>query len=405
MGVFRHKLRYRYRAINTVRYVIDFLFRLISRFIPKNDCLMVFHSTPDFCDNPRAFYEYIAEAHGEQYRCVWLVESEDWRNRLIDAGIPAEFLNSPKALWLFARAKYIITSHTYGVSLRVPGQIYVNLWHGMPLKAIGMLESSSTELARGLIHDRWYLSIATSQIMKSVLSASLGLVARRVMVTGQPRNDRLYCSPEVARECLERLIGKRLSGKRVVLYLPTYRVSDVRRDGVDILSNPFYAEPDIATELSNWLRSRSVEFIVKPHPHEIACLPARLPDGVSIIAEHSLRETLVDLYDILPAVDVLVTDYSSVYFDFLLLDRPIVFHVPDLEQYRADRGFAILPFEYWTPGPKTFVPQSLIAEIGSSLDDPSYFGSERRDVDAIVNEYRDSGSCERVYNAMIGRVQ
>ncbi len=111
-----------------------------------------------------------------------------------------------------------------------------------------------------------------------------------------------------------------------------------------------------------------------------------------------LQDNLLDLYDILGATDILVTDYSSIYFDFLLLDKPIVFIPTDLQEYEKSRGFLFDPYNFWAPGPKPLIFTDFLAELTKYIKDENYYKKERTIVNDIVNKYQDSKSSERLYN-------
>ena len=93
----------------------------------------------------------------------------------------------------------------------------------------------------------------------------------------------------------------------------------------------------------------------------------------------------------------MITDYSSVYFDFLLLDRPIIFIPFDIKEY-SKRGFALEPYDFWTPGPKVYSLNELIKELKVFINNPEYYNKERKTVNHLVNTYKDGKSCERVWN-------
>ena len=101
-------------------------------------------------------------------------------------------------------------------------------------------------------------------------------------------------------------------------------------------------------------------------------------------------------------VDLLITDYSSVYFDYLLLDRPIIFVPVDLEEYRKTRGFLLEPYDYWTPGKKALNQKDLQNMILQSfIKDDNV--ERRNELKNIVHYYQDGNSSERVWN-LIDRI-
>ncbi|MDI6818593.1 CDP-glycerol glycerophosphotransferase family protein [Methanothermobacter thermautotrophicus] len=351
------------RALNLIMVAIN-------RLVPKRDNQILFESIPDFSDNPSQLYSYI-KSLGTDYRMIWVVDSirDD-----IDA--PQYLRNTPSEFWQFLRSRYIVSSHGYHLMIRAGNQVYLNLWHGMPLKAMGYTEREPSILLPGVCDENYYL-IATSTIMRNALAACFNQDARRIHITGQPRNDKLLTE------------GRTMDDSRtIILYTPTYR--DTGRDE-SIFSMPDYSEE----KFQDFLREHDAVFLMKLHP---------LDSGIRQRSGGNIRalDPSEDLYDILQGVDVLVTDYSSVYFDFLLLDRPVIFAVPDLEEYRRVRGFVLEPFEFWAPGPRVETFSDFLEELERCLEDDDYYRRERRIVNSLVNQHQDGESSRRVYELVWG---
>lgn len=100
--------------------------------------------------------------------------------------------------------------------------------------------------------------------------------------------------------------------------------------------------------------------------------------NIKLCTSEFLAKYNLDIYQILSETDLLITDYSSVYFDYLLLDKPILFLNTDLDQYRNNRGFLLNPFEFWTPGPKVNIYNHFICELEKLLTDEKYYKTERK---------------------------
>lgn len=114
--------------------------------------------------------------------------------------------------------------------------------------------------------------------------------------------------------------------------------------------------------------------------------------------EYEANKEFVDLYEVLSATDILITDYSSVYFDYLLLDKPIIFATPDLKEYQEERGFCLEPFEEWTPGPKVVTQEQLQSAIRNCNKEKDQYYQARRKVRNNVHQYIDGNSSVRVWN-------
>jgi len=103
--------------------------------------------------------------------------------------------------------------------------------------------------------------------------------------------------------------------------------------------------------------------------------------------------------------DLLITDYSSVYFDYLLIDKPVIFVPTDIEEYSQKRGFLLEPYDFWTPGPKVYNQDNLLNSILANLNEPNKYKKERNLINSMINYYKDNKSSERVWNLIKERYE
>ena len=95
--------------------------------------------------------------------------------------------------------------------------------------------------------------------------------------------------------------------------------------------------------------------------------------NISLITDELLRDKEIDFYHLLAVSDLLITDFSSIYADYLLIDKPIIFISVDLQNYEEERGLLLNPYDMWMPGPKCFSQEELQNEIKKSLQNKNYF--------------------------------
>ena len=225
---------------------------------------------------------------------------------------------------------------------------------------------------------------------------------KKVYITGQPRNDKLFSS-ESQKQNLIKLLQIDISKyNKVVLFAPTFRMWGTRTEGIPKKDNVFNFDDYNAERFHYFLKKNKILFLLKFHPLEEELLLSKFEmlDAIILITSNMLQENLLDLYDILGAVDILITDYSSIYFDFLLLNRPIIFVPTDLEEYTKTRGFVLEPYDFWTPGPKVFKFKDFLKELKICTENPNYYEKERKVVNEIINRYKDNKSCERVWKTI-----
>ena len=382
------------------------LVNLLNKFIPKNQHLILFDSLPDFADNSKAFYEYLQTTNPyPNLRPVWVTSDNQLLEKLSSNGIKSYDKHSFRGFYQFFRSKYIFTTNNTFLELKSSRQVLVNLWHGMPLKTMGYAEDSKNPLLPHRSNDDNYALISTSNLMKNVLSSCFYIDARKVHVTGQPRNDKIF-SKEKSMENLSLIINNdQLKDKelkdyqKIVLFTPTWRNWEGKVDGK---SNPDLMNLDDYDDkrFTEFIDENKTLFLVKLHPFEEAEYSQILndKDDMVLITSNMLQDNLLDLYDILGAVDILITDYSSIYFDFLLLNKPILFIPTDLEEYEKSRGFLFDPYDFWAPGPKALKFTDFLDELKKCIGDEDYYRNERKMVNDILNKYQDSKSSERLYN-------
>jgi len=386
--------------------ILRFLFRVINRLIPKNKNQIVFESTPDFSDNVFSIFDYIQnnERSKDKYSLVWLIYDKKFLKKLKNQNINAYQKFSFKGLYCLLRSKYIFVSHNSFITLKTKNQILINLWHGMPLKTMLFTKPSKDEqnlLKSKDIIDNVDIFIATSMIMKTAIASCFYANPRKIHLTGQPRNDKLF--DMTSKEKLSDLLNIDLSNyEKIVIFCPTFRKSKYVIDGVSKKINIFNFNDYDKTIFHEYLTNHKILFLLKFHPFEEKYYLSKFKNQenshVILITKKMLQNEFLDLYDILSAVDVLITDYSSVYFDFLLRNKPVIFCPTDLDEYSKSRGFILEPYDFWTPGPKVKDFKNFLKELTKIIENSNYYKEERELINNIVNKYHDDNSCERVYN-------
>jgi CDP-glycerol glycerophosphotransferase len=210
---------------------------------------------------------------------------------------------------------------------------------------------------------------------------------RNVLECNYPRNDCLsgkspgfVLAPE--RKSLQRIEDLKRSGLRVILYAPTYR---------DSLGDAIKNRILNMGRLVDFCRNYKILFIFKSHPRRD--FNQRFPESENII----LYENNWDVYPLLPLVDSLITDYSSLYIDYLLLDKPIIFLPYDYRQYIKKEKKLYFNYECQTPGPKCLDQEGLEKEIIKCLDtDQDKYAEARKRMLAWVFAYQDGRGSERI---------
>lgn len=290
---------------------------------------------------------------------------------------------------------------THGYVPYVEGKIYIELWHGFPLKAMGLMYGNE-KVPYESITNYWKqvdMIFSYSPLYNTVLNACVAARATQYYVTGMPRNDVLV-EPS-AKTKLSSLIQRPLEDERIVFYLPTFRDADLSADRNDEWTNLFGFEQFDEELFKRFLVEHNIILIVKLHQYERRFNDEQdrldYDERIINLSNDTLSHSGIDLYEVLGACDALITDYSGVYFDYLLLDRPIIFTPTDLEQYESERGFIVDPYEAWTPGPKALDQSALQEAITTSLTNPTWYAEERVTIKNMVHTYADHSASSRVW--------
>lgn len=382
------------------------IFSLINSLYPKTEEI-VFLSVPDFCDNSKALFDYFRKK-GTSDKLHWIIRDKQKKRTLEDMGISVALKSSIKAKIWFLKSKIIVNDHG---SLRPKflskRQIYVNLWHGVPLKSVYFMDKGEKNKHHSYNNNNT-ITISTSDTVSSLLSACFHINAEQIYVTGQPRNDKLF-SPVTAMELSKLVDIKPKDFDHVVFYMPTFRQGYInRKEGRQFdESNIFGFEDFDKGKFSKFLEENKILFLCKLHPYEETMFKNKLNElskYVTLISDGNIFDKNIDLYSLVAKADILITDYSSVYFDYLLLDKPIIFTPTDLEEYRKKRGFVIEPYDFWAPGPKTITQEKLQNEIIKCIENPKYYEKERKTVNNIINRYKDDRSSERVAQIIMNKI-
>lgn len=380
------------------------IIKIFNSFIPKNYKILLFCTYPDFSDNAEALYRYYCR-NQHDYDLRWIVKDENTKMWLEEKGIAVAQKRSLKALLWILRAGVLITSDLAFASVRAETQFYVNLWHGMPLKAMGYMDQTKPLDKNANLKDRKCITISTSETMRTLMCASFGQSVRRVYVTGQPRCDDLFSLSK--NEELEKVLGKNIRGyTKVVFYMPTFREGYLgREEGSSLAGNNLFRFSNFnKKEFVSFLKRNKILFVGKLHPleeEEFYHTFKQNSDFMVLLNSQAFSKYGIPFYGVLARADLLVTDYSSVYFDFLLFDKPLIFTPTDLDEYRRRRGFVIEPYDFWTPGPKVTTQEGLQKQIIECLNNPSYYELERKTIRNIIHTYRDNQSCKRVAETIL----
>jgi len=288
-------------------------------------------------------------------------------------------------------SKYIFTTHGHFVPIIPKNQICVNIWHGMPLKAIGRLNGQASR------SDTYLCS--TSELFQDLMARAFDMPIEKTKITGIPRNDLLISSsPD---EIWAKAGIDRKKYKKVFFWLPTYRkcaIGDHFEDGVEV-DNIFNMADFSTSEFQEFLAANNCLCIIKPHP--MAPVKDTLSyDNILVIDEHWLWAKKLTLYSLVGQSDFLVSDISSVIIDYMLLDKPIIICFEDAKEYKASRNVTFEPISDWLPCTMTKNITELKLEILNCCENQDLYKDKRERLKSEFHTYFDFSSTQRVLNLL-----
>lgn len=260
----------------------------------------------------------------------------------------------------------------YGTGLHKK-RLIINLWHGVPLKKIALLDPNLKKAARiyfkKIFSENYTCILTTSHELIPLMARSFAVSEDKIKVWGQPRNDGLFQKND-CREILGQLFPDLPEYTKTVLYAPTFR------DYGQVQLFPF--KDFDQKQLEAFLDEKNMLLFIRTHVAEQGSAAPYLGKRIRFLG----NEQAEDVTGILNIFDCLITDYSSIYIDYLLTDKPMIFLPYDRQQYLDGRG---MNFDYddVTPGPKPETFNDFLDALSPKKD---FWKSERTRVNRLFNE-------------------
>lgn len=344
---------------------------LLFVFGPRKKKRVIFNSTHNrsYNFNSKYLFEYFLKQPG--WECKFVVDDDIKREKLISEVGPY-FITSRglrnKIYCLLAGVWVTSSMETPvgGIFLSVRRLVY-HLGHGVPIKSIGLAEKSITWYKRlyyRLVRTNFTCFLATSEFMIEPIRRFVGVSANKVVVHSQPRLEPLI--PFVSSQTPKRPFK--------ILYAPTWR----HYREVELFPFQDFQHEKLAADLERL----DCEVHLRLHPYYENSKYLESFKGGRV---KSLSSKLVpEIMDVLHEYDMVITDYSSIYVDYLLLDRPIAFFAYDLAEYKEKVGF-LVDFENLSPGPKAQSYAEFIQYLEQVRTGKDAYVSERERVNALLN--------------------
>lgn len=357
---------------DSMRKIFKYVWMYMSCLFPRDRHLCVFGAWlgERFTDNSMQLFKEASKE--KRLTCIWITKDQKICREIRASGLKCLMWGTKKARKAQQRAGYAIVSngisdleHTY-----LGGAVILDLWHGVPLKKIGFdddmtvnYDSTFQKIKRFfkyLPYRKMYY-FAPSENFRKIYSSAFRQPESHIVVLGQPRNDVFFEKQHDS--------GRELyfPGKRIILYCPTHRLEGKKKIEISKIFD--------LPALEDFLEKKNYYFVIKKHFYH--------RDETENLDRY---KRIVDItggeYDIQKLIQeccLLVTDYSSIYIDYLLLDKPLLFYCYDYDDYiKNDRGM-YFDYDQVTPGEKAHTFPEFAAELNTFARNPENYGKGSRE--------------------------
>lgn len=375
----------------------------LSFLVPRNKKIWLFGSTfgRRFADNPKYLYLYTNQ-HEMDIRAIWISHNRDIVELLNRNGYEAYYYHSFKGICKCLRAGiYIFDNYSKDISFWLSGgAVKFNLWHGSGNKKTNYdnkfdkvrhpknnWEKFKTFPRRLSDEKPHHYTLATSDIMADIFTSAFNTDLKHIIKDGYPRNDVLFEDEQIKniisdeeKRIIEQLEQRHKDKNKIIFYMPTFRASE----------SMFFDVVDLK-KFNDFLKENKFVFYTKLHPK------SKLKDKFSEISYSNIIDINpeVDTYTILKYCDMLTTDYSSIYSDYLMLNRPSVLFPYDFEEYSKDTRECYFEYDDYMPEKKTYTMQEFMDTIKYTFEHDDYEDGRIALRDRIF-EKSDGFACKRI---------
>lgn len=346
----------------------------LSSLFPRNKNIWCFGSSFGFTNNAKYLFLYLLDHPLDRIKPIWISDRKECR-KLREKGLPCFSRWSLKGLYTTLRSgTYIYDSYVSNINIYTAGNTFkVNLWHGVGIKNIERKISTGPlknifESRNPFIKLRYLplfikpnIFLTTSPLMTDHFSVCFGINKENCVENSYPRNSIFKMNKNELMRHLTKYESNEIielyklirEYDKVYLYMPTWR--DSGKDFLDSLSLNF-------CDVNQIMKNTNSLFLFKPHP------ATHLSQSFINLSNVKVVENKIDIYPLMPYIDSFITDYSSVYYDWILLrGKEFVFYIPDLIEYKSKERDLAYPYDENTIGIKLKSYTELLSYLNGKL--------------------------------------
>ncbi len=397
--------------MKTIKLFVKKLNRLFNRlfiaylkqFCSVKNNTIVFYSTPDYADNSRALSEYLEEYYSNKYDIYWCVSNPThlrglYPNAKVTFIKKLNIFGEKKfsTIFLIMRAKYVIATHGFYINKleAKKEQKFIRLWHGC-----GYKDKSDIDIKSYRPFD---LAFVSGPLFIKTKSKYWNVEEKYIAPLGYPRYDWLLKKSQDAINYYKHLCG---DAEKLIMWMPTFRNASNKK-----ISNfngpaffPLILDDKSWEELNYVCAKYKVKLLIKKHQFQLNYnISFERYSNIMEISDSDFEVEKLPMYKLLAVSDGLITDYSSVAFDYLLVNKPIAFALDDYENYMDKRGFVFDDPRQYMPGNHMYKIEDLFSFIIDVAEGKDRFKIDRQKVlDLAI--YKSNNYCKEISEKILGK--
>lgn len=351
--------------------------------------IILFESCPDYSDNTKAvFDEMVSRGVNKKYKLVWLTSTKS--SAFKNNRVKSVYISSRKAKYYVYRSKCIICCNAF-ITTDNPRQFRIYLGHGNPLKNTkGYYEIPSS----------FKFILSSSESMKNLRNSFYGISKERMFALGYPRNDVLTKSTID----LHPLFRQRFD--KIIVWYPTVRQFRSGNKTASPHALPVIWDNRMALELNECANKNNVLIVLKPHfAQDTSMFDKNNLSNIVFIDDSFFRLNNLTSYQFVGSCDALLTDFSSIYYDYTLCDKPIGLIWEDYNEYEKNPGFAVDMNYAMKGGVKIYNLndfKNFISDVANGVD---ALADERREIREFANYSTDGCNSQRVVDFILEKAK
>lgn len=370
----------------------------------KQENIIIFESNPSFTDNTKAvFDEMIRQEANKKYKMFWIAR-DDVDNSVFEkydnvypidsttTNLLKQVKNTIKKAYYFSKAKAVVSCNVYQPKYTNKKQYYIDLTHGAPNK------NSTSYYMLPKYYDE---TVAISNYFIPSTIDTYFCDESMIVPLGYPRNDVLFEKPLDLHS-----IFPNNKYSKLIYWMPTFRQHKFGLDSHSNISMPIIYNEQIAEEINECAKDNDVLIVVKPHPvQDVSKIKEMQLSNLVFINNDFLIENSIENYEFLRSCDSLLSDYSSVYYDYLICDKPIGLCFDDFEEYNKREGFLVDVDYVFSGGEKIYNTKDMCEYIIRIANGQDILKADRNELKSVIYSNADNKASERVANYILDKLE